>query len=333
MKENSMFRNMKYQPQKLFKLKVFFAVLALILFLVQIIGVVSYLRDSTHEFKTITKSDLDRLSEFEYVQGIINRDDIILHYEDQGADSLVLCVGVLSEGNKMVLLTSVNESAPESSKKLSGLIYGDEAAFSFRGKVGNLKSEGLTSMRVNMTLQNDFHDHKLTDDDISKLTIRLTDPDDSYTIKLIVAASAGAIMMLVVFFLLMKKSINNLIYGILVQKGVIKPEIKVKKEDIIFDSEGTYSDEGLEGGTFYVNSDIPEDRVSGGDKEYHFDRTGAGTADFPAGSDAALPEERKMRASDMDYYQSGTNEDGNFYVDKSTDKSVHNNDSGDYFRY
>ncbi len=342
-------KNMHYQPQKLLKLKVFFSIILMVLLIVQLVSLVNIVQAISVDYRKITKADYDNLKSGELVQGVLDAEDVILTYQDQLASgSIVDCYAVLTEQKKVIVFSANSETAKETSKAFTGISNKTAQSVEFRGKVGTLIFTYRDSMMINLFMHNKYTEYKFDSKDVTWTNIALLDNDTHRWTVLLIATLMGTVALLAGLWFLLRKSINNIIYGLLVQKGVLEPELKVKKEDIELTNLDPYSIPENEGGNFYVNTELDTDSIKG---DYKF------TADYEK-TPEQIDEERRaekqekeseeirniltsnrfiassglyglvghnlakkdLKEEPVEFYQGGVNEEGFFYVDQNTEE-------------
>ena len=154
--------------------------------------------------------------------------------------------------------------------------------------------------------------------------------------KYIIASIVIAVLLLIAIVWLSIKPINNFIYNVLVYKGKITPEWKIKKEDIKIELEGEYKNGANDEGYFYVGKDDYEnkDENISGNADVNAKNTSANDTKPDTASDAGdeYISTGPMRAYDEDFfYTKGADEDGNFFVNSEEDHSeYHGHDKYHY---
>ncbi len=258
---------MRYKPQKMLKLKVFFSIILAILLIVQICSLVSISQAMSVDYRNITVADMDSLKDGELVQGTVSGSDVILKYQDATiAGSMVECFAVRTGSGKIIVLSGNAENAPKSAKSMAGFNAGGDDSMAFRGKVGSLTFTYRDSLLMNMTLNNTYVKHSVDAKDVTWTAISLLDNDSSRWTALLVASIISVLALLAGLWFLLGKSINNIIYGLLVQKGVIEPELKVTKNDIVLENMDNYRSPENDIDSFYVNDDFDSGDVGEGYK-------------------------------------------------------------------
>lgn len=345
---------MKYKPQKMVKLKAFFSIVIAVFLLVQIGSLSSIVQAITVDYRKITLADMDNLKDGELVQGIISGSDAILKYQDQtGSGTIVYCLGVMTENRKVIAVAANPNIAPEAASQMAKFSVGGDNSLMFRGKVGKLTFTYRDSLMLNMTLHNTYYQYQLNSNDVTWMAISLVDNDSARWTALLIASILGMIALLAILWFLLRKSINNIIYGLLVQKGVLEPEIKITKDDINLENMDPYQSNDNDMDSFYVNTDFETGSVENGYKfspdQSELDSIKMDTAnmnyknqdspkdnnDNPVRNFLASNsfiassgvfglvghdmEKANQKPEEIEFYQSGVNEDGNFFVDRGSD--------------
>lgn len=313
-------KKIRYQKQKLAKLKVAAAILCFVLAAVQISGIFILYRGNDIEFRDVPPSGMDYLAGHENITLTIKREDVLVYYPaETGTGEALSCMGVLTPGHKVLVITAAANSAQKGAQDMERMKYGELEQMTFRGRTNHSDRATNSNIRNSMTLNNIFRQYKLNDQDIHSVMVNIVEKDLTTPVGKLAAYAAIAMLLIVIGVWLLWKSFNNLIYGYLVDRGKIEPELRVKKEDIQVQGADPYVDQGNEGGSFYINHDDPFQIRQGGNQEYHFDEAAQRELQ------PEQPEAAKMRyAPDAGevFYQSEVNEEGNFYVSKNNQKKT-----------
>ena len=288
--------------------------------LVEIVAAVKMLNQMTMEYKSISAADYDNLKDDIMVKGTIDRSDVILSFPDTTANQEpVLVLVVLSEKKHIMAFSAVSKSSSDIYHEAQKMVNGEISSITYQGKVRRMNDFTMQSIETNMSLNNTYYPYKLSSQSFIGQIINVGEIDKNYTWSAFIASVAGAVVMLAVILFVMKKSINNMIYGILVQRGKIEPELKIRKEDLVLENVDTYRGSDNDSDSFYVNTDynIHRDDGASSSEEYHFTKSEEQAAEEPL-PDEAVPPAAPMRPNDdVSFYSGGLNEEGNFYVEGS----------------
>lgn len=351
---------MRYKPQKLVKVKVFFSIVILVLLIWQISSLIMIVQAMSVDYRKITLADMDNLKEGELVQGIISGSDAIMKYQDQtGSGTIVECLAVMTENRKVIAVSANPITAPESASQMAHFSAGGDNSLMFRGRVGKLIFTYRDSLMLNMTLHNTYYEHQLNGSDVTWMAITLVDNDSERWMALFIATVLGMIVLLAALWFLLRKSINNIIYGLLVQKGILPPEIKITKEDIDMENMDPYRSQDNDMDSFYVNTDFENGAVENGYKfspdrtEMEFIKNDTADMNYKTRDDSKDKNDKNDNSNNairnflasnsfiassgifglvgheldkanqkpekIEFYQGGVNEDGNFFVDQGRD--------------
>ena len=316
-----------YQPQKFATLKSVLAVIAVLLFIGQIIGLVQICGYLTQSYRVVGIEDFESLQTGELVKGIIDKSDVILSYREEYENQLpVECLLVMTPNHKLLVVAASQES-PESYAKMMQMVDGDVSHFEYKGKVVALSSSSQQLAQMQMVTNNIYYPYDLDNHAFLGQKIGAVDVDMSYVVSALIATIVGMILMVVVAVLLTRKTFNNIRYGILVNKGIIEPELKIRREDLAINNQEVYQDSGNDSGSFYVNHD--SDQPQNNDGTYHFIKPREQTASSDSDETAA-----PMRFhEELDFYQSGINNEGNFYIPQSDELPPEDESTEHYKRY
>lgn len=339
-------KNMHYIPQKMLKLKIFFSIILLVLLIVQISSICSIVGAMTVEYRHITVEDMDDLKSGELVQGTVDASDIIMNYQDATiSGNIVECISVLTSDRNVIVIAANPTVAPDMASEVHNIQPKSDSSIRFRGKVGRLSDTYRTSLMMNMLMDNKYKEYNIDERNISWTAITLVDNDTGKWTALLIASILGLLAILAGIWLLLRKSLNNIIYGLLVQKGVLEPEIKVRKEDIDLHQLDPFASNGDIEDKFYSNDDYETGEINGSYK-FADDQDETDTSyqqpvqsstkpvgekneirDFLASSSFLAStgifglvghelEKENRTEEKVEFYQGGVNEDGNFYVDR-----------------
>ena len=320
-------QDVHYQPQKFATLKTFLAVIAGLLIIGQIIAIFQICGYLTQSYRNISREDFESLKMGELVKGIIDKSDVIMSYREEFDNKPASeCLLVMTANHKL-LVVAAGEDSTDSYSRMMDMINGRVSYFEFAGKVIGLPSSSYQTAQVFMVMNNVNYSYELNNSAFLGQAIGAVDVDRSYAVSALMATIAGIVVMLVLIYFLMRKTINNIRYGILVQKGIIEPELKVRKEDLVLENAGTYVGSDNDAESFYVNTDydlqtnggiLPDSQSASnsnsGDGSYHF-TSGGGQMPSADSNEPDTPEPMRF-LEEVEFYQSGVNEEGNFYVDQ-----------------
>lgn len=306
----------KYQPQKLVKLKNFIAIVAAVLLIMMVVMIIKLLSFQEKEYKNITTADFAQLQSGELVKGIIDRNDVVVSYPDVTADNKeVICLGVLSADRKLIVFSAVNDNGGVTFSEMKRMISGEVSSVSFKGTVGFHTDSFRSTLGTIMFTENTYRNAGISEQDVMDLMIKTTDLDSDYYVQKMIGLLIGVALMLLLIWYLLRKSVNNIIYGLMVQKGLIQPELKVRKEDLVIDNTVDYYEGSDQNDSFYVNTDYNVHHSL--NDPVHNDKPV--TSETAPDSPASYEENIVHSTDSTDFYQGGINEEGNFFVNTDTE--------------
>lgn len=315
-----------YKKQRFPKLMPLLAALALITMISQIHTGVGMLRYNK-EYAWINVEELDDIRPDKKVRGIVPLGRILTYFDytdENSVDRRQLLV--MTPQKKLLIMLADSESSADEFYYMDKVPEEGYEMLDYKGTVRKV-SDDLRS-RVEKFLTPELQEkYGVTPADMMKVCIQTIDDSDPYETKEIVFTFAGAFLMLPLMWLLLRKTVNNLIYNYQLKRGLIEPDLAVRREDLSIEHEGVYRDNEKNDGGFYVNNDYLSELSLQEGQEYHFDPSSQpevlpqdDAADAPADHSGAKP-------ADAEYYRSGLNEEGQFYVHQNKEASVRDNEN------
>lgn len=329
----------KYRKQRFVKLKVIMVLILALILAAQIWFVVTLIQYSTKDYRSVTPDDFISLTEGEEVKGIISRSQVIAYFENTYNGSKREGDVTLSEipsvrtrnivvsdkvGNIFLMYAKLGELSGNYDD-LGKLMDGSIGSLSYKGKVTGFF--GISREDVLSEINNADKTRKYKLEKIIENAIELNEANETQDVSYLITSIIGALMIFALIVFLLWKSVNNFIYGCLVNSGKIEPELKIRREDLIIQNDVNYAGSDNDSDSFYVNTEekdqTSENTETNSDpvsSEYHF------TKRMRENENNNISYERKeptfSDGSPIDFYSGGVNEDGNFYVDKSNAPSV-----------
>ncbi len=280
-------------------------VLALIMFFLAITQFVwginmIYLNTEVRGTK-ISAEDFDSLTVGTEVFGTVT--NVVACYQSatggMSTDSIVNCYVSVTRNDNMLLFRAMQGTKVD--EELQQLMEHQRTSVDFMGKVNNISFNEDNDMSVwlaadRVRLKNHIKGKKLD------YTVDVLSADFQYPPKIIALTFAGGVIVLVWGCFLIRKIINNMLYTLGVKRGKLDPNIQVKKEDLIFENEGLYTSEGMKADDyFYVNTE-------------HNVRN-EGDIGTETNSEDGIGNTLRVNGVEKIYYESGVNDEDNFYVD------------------
>ena len=245
-----------YYPQRLPGLKIAAAVLLILLILTQITVGCWMLHFNDDTYSPVTREQYDTLQAGQSIQGFIMAPQVEKSYEDlvYGTEHYHYLL-LRTPENKLLMLCASQEQSPECYERMLAFEKGSIRRFEFKGKVTAATDRAMVSAAAEMSRQ--FREEgSFIQEEILPLCIEALDTRPRWTTGEIFWVFAGALPLLALLYLMLRKFLLNGIYQSRVRRGKIIPKLKISREDLILENEGTYTDCGVdeETGSFYVNS-------------------------------------------------------------------------------
>lgn len=293
----------------------------------QIYYLVTLVKYNSKEYKSVDIDDYSSISAGDEVKGSVSSEDVFayLNLAEKGIVQRLIAVSD-SSGKFFVLSAEQGEELSGNYENIGKLQEGDIGSFSFKGKAQNLSDKN--KMKVLNSIRSGgktLSERAVTANDISGIMIKMneasSDEDNTYFIMAVI----GMLFIFGLIVLLLWKFVNNFIYGILVNKGKIEPELKIRKEDLFDPNSENYVGSDEDSDSFYVNTEHDAVHNTGGKAEdaeaaaeFHFTKKMNGS-----GSIKYEPKEPTFSdGSPIDFYSGGVNDDGNFFIDENSTRAV-----------
>ena len=316
---HKLFMNVKYKKQKFVRVKVIVAIICALLIIAQIIVTNDMINRMNSEYKKITVDQLADVKPNDSVKFTLSRSDTILFYLAKlETGPLMNSVLVRTSDDKLIVVEALDASAPQAFSRLEEMMDTPTLSFEFQGSAAGFVDQINIPLQLNLVAHNTYKEYGLTDEGLTHMYIRLSDPNIiDYYLYAFAGVGVG-ISLFIAMVALLWKSVNNFIYGIMVQKGYIQPELKVTKDDLMFENEGIYDGKGAyDTDSFYVETEY---NVRGeGETELTLQRKQVDRVELDFEGNLIRPV-RKERSEDqnIEFYQSGVSEDGNFFINENT---------------
>lgn len=332
--------DVRFQPQKFAALKSFLAVIAVLLFFGQIFAAVRICGYLNQSYREISIGDFESLKTGELVKGTINKSDVILSYREEYENGgAAECLLVMTPNHKLMVVAA-NQSVEGAYEQMMRMVNGDISYFDYKGTVISLPSLSYQSAQIKMATNNIFYPYELDNKAFIGQTISAVDVDTAYAVSALIATFAGMAAMVVAFYFLMRKTINNARYTILVEKGIIEPELKVRREDLVLENTETYKGGDNDAESFYVNTDydVHLNGGNGGNSDnsgegYHFSQAAATPSPAAEEEKQEKPVQPMRFHDDNGFYQSGVNDEGNFYIPSGDELPPQDESTRHYKKY
>ena len=327
---------MKHYKLRFFKFRLFVLFILLVLLVVQLRAIPQLIL-SNEPPKQINDAYLDKIEPGEEVGGTLTHIEGNFDSDYTDIDQQINNYVVLTPANKLVLFRTMAGTQLDADMKR--LMKGEIEYVRYRGKsaVIHPSRKLVFDVYVISNLSNGYLSSlKLDTNSIRYIEIDVIDDKSKIPEKYIIASIVIAVLLLIAIVWLSIKPINNFIYNVLVYKGKITPEWKIKKEDIKIELEGEYKNGANDEGYFYVGKDDYEnkDENISGNADVNAKNTSANDTKPDTASDAGdeYISTGPMRAYDEDFfYTKGADEDGNFFVNSEEDHSeYHGHDKYHY---
>ncbi len=312
--------NLKYKQQKFVRLKVGLSIVFILLIISEIILTSNMIYRLSHEYRPVKVEELADVQINDMIKGSFSKSDVVLYFKaDLETGGRIYCSLVRSKDNKLLLLEALDCYAPQSVSRMDQIMDHPELSMDYQGTVGGMTQQISIPLNLSLVMHNTFREYGLKEDDLMQLYVRLSDPEDIDYLLYIIAGIGIGLSLTAGVIALLWKSANNIIYGIMVQKGYIAPELKVTKEDLLIEDFGEYGGMRPEdNNSFYVETEF---NIRGeGETELTLQRKQVDKVELDAEGNLVRPVRKERSENDnIEFYQSGVSEEGNFYISEETD--------------
>lgn len=318
----------KYRKQKLMKLKFILALLLVIVLCFQIYFIVTLVKYNTRDYRDVSVDEYGTLSPGDEIRSSVSKEQVMFFFSTSEKDGEKRNIAVSDINGRIFVLSAKQSEISGNFENIKEIAEGNIDSFSFKGKA-EVISGGKKNIVINAIGNKRIApDRIILQSDITDMGVFLNDSSDSQETSLMISSVIGVGMTVALIILLLWKSVNNFIYGYLVSRGKIEPELKIRKEDIIIQNDKNYSGSDNDSDSFYVNTEHEIPDANGGSAAENTD--GSGNYHFTKrmrdNVNGSMNYERNeptfSDGSPIDFYSGGVNDDGNFYVDESNTKNV-----------
>ena len=275
------------------KVKIAIGIAALFLVIVQISAASKMLRENNTEVRMITPEQYNSLNYKDEVAAEIKKDDIIMNFVGS-SDTMSYYLVKVNDDHAVVMRTLVGNACDNA---MYAMLGGSAESITYKGRVNTLPETDMAEVNL-MVLSGDLLYKKgmsrHLDDVVLKYSIDITLYDAMAGTKYIIATIVGAFLMMALTVWAFWKPFKKIGLGFAAQMGKIDLDL-LKKEDLPVEIDW-YTDENAK--KEFIDS-LPEKKVDENFKP-------------------------------VDFYESGVNDEGNFYVRKKieTDKKVIDDEDG-----
>lgn len=326
----------KFRKQRFVKLKFAVSIILAIFLGFQIWFLVVLIKYNTTDFRSVSIDDFITLSDGEKVKFTVAKSQVIISFENSYKPGRVKDVTlsedpivetrniVVADKDDNVFMLYVKKSDNSGNyDDLGRLMDGDVDSLSFKGKVTGL--QGVTREELQSKLKEEKTGYGYVPDKISGTAIEFNNLSESQDRFHLVSSIISVVILLALIVLLLRKSINNFIYGYLVDRGKIKPELKIKKEDLIIQNDASYAGSDNDSDSFYSvaegdDSAAADPENDDPEKTYHFTKRMRENELDDTHYERTEP--TFSDGSPLEMYTGGVNEDGNFYINEENTQSV-----------
>lgn len=286
------------------RIKLIAAAVCFVLMILQIYSGIKMLNTNTELPPEVKYDHFDSVSTGSEISGKLTHCEgwFNMAIEDIMADSLnsgsgLMCYLVLTDTDHIIVFRAPGGS--KFSKAMQSLIKGETESVDYRGKVKGLPTDIILALKNYISTRHVMEKNNLkgkSSDAILGTMVDASDIGAGFSDKEIFVTFIGVILLLIVFLLLINKTVYNTIYTVKVNKGEIYESRVLDRKDYIFENEGFY-DGSTQNNDFFVNT------------EHNVRNEGS--------TDDEAPEDlmTHMVSQGEFFYEGGTNEEGNFYVD------------------
>ena len=278
------------------KAKLVTALICIILMIYQLVMGFKMMDTNNKKPPAVTGDRFDSLTAGSEISGTITHVEGWFVPQELEGGTQITCFVVLSDTNHIMLFRTPSTSAIHSS--LISLYEKKTDSVSYRGMVKNVSADIKSRLSIYMSSQRLKAKYNIKMDDyeaILGVLVDVTDANAGFSDKEIIVTFIGAALMVVAVVLLLRKTFMNAVVSFKTNNQDIDRNKLLKHDDYIFENEGFYNGE-LQNGEFFVNTD-------------HNVRN--------EGKFEEEPEDlmTHMVSQGNFFYDGGTNEEGNFYID------------------
>ncbi len=241
------------------KIKLGFALVLIVLFIVQMVQGVQLLQASTEQMNEYKGEALESLPMGNRIVG--ETDDVVFNYTGDDVLNGVPVHYYLIRTPNGKLLTLRAESGSAIDYQLSKALHHPGTKVPFRGYVREMKDTTHRMLALQYVAANaktlTRADGTLADSLIWQV-VDVAVPDAHVKQEHIIVTFLAAALLLLFIFLLLKKTVANAYETIAVAKGWKESPHRVQKNDLTFELQGMYDENGENGEYFYVNTDFDQ---------------------------------------------------------------------------
>ena len=290
--------------------RVIIAALCLAVAVFQVYQGLRMIEESDDNIPFVSSAQYDDLKEGDVIHGEIKEILTGFYADKENGEIPTNVYFSLSDTGHIIVFRALPDTKMD--KKLSDLQQNKGEPVMFKGKVRKMTNSYDVFLRRELwsrKLQKKIDFDLTVKEAFLGIYIDAAEYDTAYSQKAIVATFVGAGLMVILAFLFLAKLFKNAYISIAAEKGKYQAEMKVTKDDIKFEMEGTYEGNEKYGDEFFVNT------------EYNIRDYGVNKNDSKADK-RQLPSAKDDPALNRDendqplfYTDSNVNEEGNFYVD------------------
>ncbi len=292
--------------------------------------------EENKSYTDITASDYDDLEMDQIVQGEIkNIEGYFMVSQNEGAilsanydntdtesgdTTIVYCVR--SDSGHLLAFRTLPDSKIDN--QFYAVITGEADSVLFKGRVRGMTDPyriGILNNLDHLTYSKKLKLDMPAKEALLDYMVDANTYDSGYSEKAIKATFVGAVLMFIIGCLFLVTIVKNAIISVLAEKGKYKAKLKVTKEDIEFEMQGTYTGNEENGENFFVNTN------------YNIRDYGVNKNNSPADKSQlpSLSDDPALNRGENDepvFYTESVNDEGNFYVDSKRKSDADYNRDG-----
>ncbi len=280
------------------KIKVVIAALCFILMIIQIKSGIDMIKANNDLPPLVTFEELDHLKEGDKVRVELTKiDGSYVGDTVLGNAPPPNYYFVITKNQKILVLRSIPDTKIDA--QISELMSKKAESVRFKGTVKKMTDNNVSFLNIELISGNVLRKNEIkggTQDAMLRQQIDIISEDYQIDNKYIVATFVGAVLMFILVVLALRKSIKNMVVSFMIHTGHAEEKQLLKKEDYLFENDGTYNGSEETNGEFFVNTG-------------HNLRNEGSIEQVSADLMTHMVSDGDM------FYEGGVNEEGNFYVD------------------
>lgn len=302
-------KELHYKPARFLPFRI---VLSLICAALMILVIAIAINGETIDYAPADVNTIEAFAEGRKVEGTFY--SIVGKYDgglDVTGERRLNCYVIITGNSNLMLIEA--EKGTYTDTELNELYEGGRMSVTLNGYLSKMPDTEWNKLRDYVKTNNIREKNYVVGIPISTKVTVIT-MDASARFKVVMGTIALCAMLATIIYFMMRKPIKNLYFIHEVKRGRAKLDRGISQNDIILESEGTYKTDKDQKDYFYVNT---ENDV----RERNSEQKG-GAVEISDIDGKPVRSERPMKFTDeIDFYDSGVNSDGNFYVSAEDNKT------------